>query len=55
MFEPEHTLGFFDLMTMEEELSTLFGRTVDLLIPQDLSRYFRDEFLEKAEVKYFAP
>ncbi len=54
-FEPEHVPGFFDLMQMEEELTSLFGRTVDLRTPQDLSRYFRDEVLEKAEVQYLAP
>jgi uncharacterized protein len=54
-FEPEHVPGFFDLMKMEEELSSLFGRTVDLRTPQDLSRYFRDEVLEKAEVQFLAP
>jgi len=54
VFEPEHIPGFFDLMKMEEELSILFGRPVDLRTPQDLSRYFRDEVLEKAEVQYLA-
>ena len=54
-FEPEHVPGFFDLMKMEEELSILFGRAVDLRTPQDLSRYFRDEVLEKAEVQFLAP
>lgn len=53
-FDPEHIPGFFDLMKMEEELSLLFGRTVDLRTPQDLSRYFRDEVLETAEVQYLA-
>jgi predicted nucleotidyltransferase len=54
-FEPGHKPGFFELVKMEEELSTLFGRTVDLRTPQDLSRYFRDEVLAKAEVQYLAP
>jgi predicted nucleotidyltransferase len=54
-FEPEHVPGFFDLMKMEEELSSLFGRTVDLRTPQDLSRYFREEVIENAEVQYLAP
>jgi len=53
-FDPEHTPGFFDLMKMEEELSLLFGRSVDLRTPQDLSRYFRDDVLETAEVQYLA-
>jgi predicted nucleotidyltransferase len=54
-FEPEHIPGLFDLMKMEEELSSLFGRIVDLRTPKDLSRYFRDEVLERAEVQYLAP
>ena len=54
-FEPEHVPGFFDLMKMEEELTSLFGRPVDLRTPQDLSRYFREEVIEKAEVHYLAP
>jgi len=54
-FEPEHVPGFFDLMQMEEELTSLFGRTVDLRTPQDLSRYFREEVIETAEVHYLAP
>ncbi|TFG34617.1 nucleotidyltransferase [Candidatus Thorarchaeota archaeon] len=53
-FEAGHIPGLFDLMKMEEELSNLFGRNVDLRTPQDLSRYFRDEVLEKAEVQYLA-
>ncbi|MHA1493633.1 MAG: hypothetical protein ACTSRQ_06420 [Candidatus Thorarchaeota archaeon] len=54
-FSKQHHIRFFDLMKMEEELSSLFGRTVDLRTPQDLSRYFRDEVLETAEVQYLAP
>lgn len=53
-FEAGHIPGLFDLMKMEEELSNLFGRSVDLRTPQDLSKYFRDEVLEKAEVQYLA-
>ncbi|TFH01966.1 MAG: nucleotidyltransferase, partial [Candidatus Thorarchaeota archaeon] len=54
-FEPDHIPGFFELMKMEEELSDIFGRTVDLRTPQDLSRYFREEVIAKAEVQYLAP
>jgi uncharacterized protein len=52
-FEPEHIpgLAFFD---MEEELSRIFGRKVDLNTPQFLSRYFRDKVLSEAEVQYVA-
>ncbi len=52
-FEPGHVPGFFRLFDLEEELSGLFGgRKVDLLTPQDLSRYFRDEVVARAEVQY---
>jgi predicted nucleotidyltransferase len=52
-FEPGRTPGFFKLFDMEEELSRLLGgRKVDLLTPQDLSRYFRDKVVEGAEVQY---
>jgi len=54
-FEQGHTPGFFELIKMEEELTTLFGKTVDLRTPKDLSRYFRDEVIAKAEVQYLAP
>ncbi len=44
----------FGLATMEMELSDLLGRTVDLRTPQDLSRWFRDDVLGRAEVLYAA-
>ncbi len=51
-FEPDHVPGFFGLYDIEEELSTLLGRTVDLRTPEDLSRYFRDSVLTHAETQY---
>lgn len=52
-FVPGHTPGFFGLFDMEEELSALLGgRKVDMRTPQDLSRYFRQEVIAKAEVQY---
>ena len=50
-FEPDHVpgLAFF---AMEQELSTLLGRRVDLNTPQFLSRYFRDQVLAEAETQY---
>lgn len=52
-FEPGRTpgLAFF---TMQQELSDLLGRTVDLNTPQCLSKYFRDDVLAEAEVVYDA-
>lgn len=51
-FEPGHIPGLLRLSAMENELSALLGRKVDLRTPQDLSRYFRDEVLAAAEVQY---
>jgi uncharacterized protein len=51
-FEEEHVPGMIGLARMENELSALFGRRVDLRTPQDLSRYFRDEVLRLAAVQY---
>ncbi len=52
-FEPEQIPGLFGMARMERELSALLGgREVDLRTPEDLSRYFRQEVLEKAEVQY---
>lgn len=42
-------LAFF---TMQEELSALLGRKVDLNTLAGLSRYFRDDVLHEAEVLY---
>ena len=50
-FEAGHIpgLAFFG---MEVELSEILGRKVDLLTPNFLSRYFRNEVLAKAQVQY---
>ena len=52
-FLPGRTPGF-GFVTIEDELSTLIGREVDLHTPGSLSRYFRDEVLEEARVLYVA-
>jgi predicted nucleotidyltransferase len=52
-FEPGHVPGL-EFFTIEEELSQLFGRKVDLNTPGFLSRYFRDRVLAEAEVQYAA-
>jgi uncharacterized protein len=50
-FEPGQVpgLAFFG---MQEELSELLGRPVDLLTPKFISPLFRDEVLAGAEVQY---
>jgi len=54
-FEPRHVPGLLRLAAMERELSAAIGgRRVDMRTPRDLSRYFRDEVLARAEVQYAA-
>jgi len=53
-FEPGQTPGLIRLAGMEIELSTIFGRKVDLRTPAEISRYFRERVLESAEVQYDA-
>jgi uncharacterized protein len=52
-FEPAHIpgLAFF---AMQEELSEILGRNVDLNTPNFLSRDFRDQVLSEAEVLFSA-
>lgn len=51
-FEKKHIPHLFGLIEMESELSDIFGYTVDLKTPNDLSRYFRDDVLAKAKTIY---
>ena len=52
-FAPGRAPGLLGIAGMEIELSALFGgRKVDLRTPEDLSRYFRKDVLETAEVQY---
>ena len=51
-FDPAHIPGLLDVAGMEIELSETLGRKVDLRTAEDLSRYFRDEVVAKAEVQY---
>ncbi len=52
-FEDGHAPGLLGIARMERELSEILGgRKVDLRTPEDLSRYFRQEVLAKAEVQY---
>jgi len=50
-FEEGHTpgLAFF---TLQEELTTLVGRQVELHTPGFLSRFFREKVLSEAETQY---
>ena len=52
-FEPARIPGLIGIADLEMELSDLFGgRKVDLRTPEDLSRYFRQQVLDTAQVQY---
>ncbi len=51
-FEPGHTVGLFGMAALEREPSEIVGRKVDLRTPAELSRYFRDDVPDQAEVQY---
>ena len=40
------------MAAMERDLTELLGRRVDLRTPNELSRYFREDVLRGAEVRY---
>lgn len=54
-FEPDAKPSLFTMAEIELQLSPLLGaRKVDLRTAEDLSRYFRDEVVQSAEVQYEA-
>ena len=53
-FLPNARRNLFKLLTMEAELTEMFGRKVDLNTAGSLSKYFRDDVVAAAEVLYDA-
>jgi len=52
-FEPDRVPGLSGIACMEWELSAILGgRKVDLRTAEDLSRYFRQQVVEEAELQY---
>ncbi len=51
-FDPDNIPGLIRLAGMENELSEILGRKVDIRTAQDLSRYFRQDVIKSAEVQY---
>ena len=50
-FEPGNTPGW-GMFELQDQLSYLFGQTVDLNTPGFLSRYFRDSIVKSARTLY---
>ena len=54
-FESDHTPGYFGMVRIQRELSSILGgRAVDLRTPRELSKYFRQDVLKAAAVQYAA-
>ena len=51
---PEAQVTLLDMVRMQDELSAIIGRRVDLRTKGFLSRYFRDEVVAAAEVEFVA-
>lgn len=51
-FEPDRIPDLLRFAAMEEELTLLLGRQVDLNTPNFLSRHFRQKVLDTAQVIY---
>lgn len=47
-FKPGTRIGFFGFQALEDELTAMLGRRVDLNTPQCLSDSFRDQVLREA-------
>ena len=53
-FDPQASVGLFELARMEHEMAVLLGRPVDLREPEELSPMFRAQVLAGAEVAFAA-
>ena len=51
-FQPDQRVGLLRLSALELELSGIMGRKCDLRTPAELSRYFRQEVVNEAEIQY---
>lgn len=51
-FEPGKTPSLFTLIGLEDELTEIIGKKIDLRTPEELSHYFRDEVLATAKLIY---
>ena len=52
-FQPGVRVGLA-FIRLQDELSAMLGRKVDLNTPASLSKYFREEVLDEAKVVYVA-
>jgi uncharacterized protein len=51
-FVPSAVVGYFELFDIQSHLESVVGTKIDLVTPQAISKYFRDQVLAQAEVIY---
>ena len=51
-FVPDATVGFFKLAQIQRSLRDLLGKKIDLLTPEAISKYFRNDVVQEAEPVY---
>ena len=51
-FAPGHVPSLIKMAELEIELSRILGRKADLRTPAELSRYFRQQVIDQAQVQY---
>ena len=51
-FYPQAVVGLFKYIDIQQNLSNALGKKVDLLTPQAISKYFRNQVLQEAELIY---
>ena len=51
-FSPSAHIGLFGLMAIKEDVERYIGKQVDLLTPESLSQYFKQNVLGQAETVY---
>ena len=51
-FKPHAKIGLFKLVQLQRILSEVTGKKVDLLTPQGLSKFFKEDVMKEAELIY---
>lgn len=51
-FKPSAIVGFFKLAQIKKNLENSIGKKVDLLTPESLSKFFKADVLNRAEIIY---
>jgi predicted nucleotidyltransferase len=51
-FHPQAVVGLFKYVDIQQNLSNALGKKVDLLTPQAISKYFKEQVLQEAEPIY---